>query len=64
MQKREAGKLLMHNYVTSQYHSNIYRMKLWELKLMDVPLSLVYYDNRLFAALANGSLAVIEVFKR
>uniref|UniRef100_A0A914W9J3 Rab-GAP TBC domain-containing protein n=1 Tax=Plectus sambesii TaxID=2011161 RepID=A0A914W9J3_9BILA len=34
--------------------------QLWELKLVDVALQLIYNDNRLFAALANGSLAVLE----
>lgn len=34
---------------------------LWELKLSDVALKLMHHDERLYAALANGTLTVIEV---
>uniref|UniRef100_A0A9J2P777 Rab-GAP TBC domain-containing protein n=1 Tax=Ascaris lumbricoides TaxID=6252 RepID=A0A9J2P777_ASCLU len=33
---------------------------LWELKLSDVALKLLHYEGRLYAALANGTLTVIE----
>ncbi|VDM37434.1 unnamed protein product [Toxocara canis] len=34
---------------------------LWELKLSDVALKLLHHEDRLYAALANGTLTVIEV---
>ncbi|CAD5234909.1 unnamed protein product [Bursaphelenchus xylophilus] len=33
---------------------------LWELKLNDVALKLLYHEERLYAALANGTLTVLE----
>ena len=40
---------------------HIFSEILWELKLNDVALKLLYHDERLYAALANGTLTVLEV---
>ena len=51
-------------YVLGQesiFFNLIFREILWELKLNDVALKLLHCENRVYAMLANGTLAVLEV---
>uniref|UniRef100_A0A915EQ89 Uncharacterized protein n=1 Tax=Ditylenchus dipsaci TaxID=166011 RepID=A0A915EQ89_9BILA len=51
---------LLSGYIVAiQLHENQAEI-LWELKLNDVALKLLHCENRLYAMLANGTLAVLE----
>lgn len=39
-----------------------YSETVWELKMNDIASKLLYIDNCLYAALANGTLSITEVF--
>lgn len=51
---------LLSNYIVAVELNNDSAKILWEIKLPDVGLKLLHYDERLYAALANGSLTVME----
>uniref|UniRef100_A0A914C583 Uncharacterized protein n=1 Tax=Acrobeloides nanus TaxID=290746 RepID=A0A914C583_9BILA len=51
---------LLSGYVLALQLDNDNVQILWELKLNDVALKLVHCEDRLYAALANGTLAVLE----
>jgi hypothetical protein len=51
---------LLSNYIVAVELTNDNAKILWEIKLPDVGLKLLHYEERLYAALANGSLTVLE----
>lgn len=52
---------LLSGYIVAIQLSENQAEILWELKLNDVALKLLHCENRLYCALANGTLAVLEV---
>uniref|UniRef100_A0A0M3KE99 Nucleoporin_N domain-containing protein n=1 Tax=Anisakis simplex TaxID=6269 RepID=A0A0M3KE99_ANISI len=51
---------LLSAYIVAVHIKGLNVEILWELKLNDVPLKLLHYDEHLYAALASGTLTVIE----
>lgn len=51
---------LLSNYIVAVKLNNESAQILWEIKLPDVGLKLLYHEERLYAFLANGTLTVLE----
>ncbi|TKR81475.1 hypothetical protein L596_015339 [Steinernema carpocapsae] len=51
---------LLSGYIVALHLQDNQCATLWELKLNDVALKLVHSENRVYAALANGTLTVLE----
>jgi hypothetical protein len=51
---------LLSNYIVAVKLNNESAQILWEIKLPDVGLKLIHNEERLYAALANGTLTVME----
>ncbi|KAI6226948.1 Rab-GAP TBC domain-containing protein [Aphelenchoides besseyi] len=60
LKKDMAFVSLLSNYVVALHLGDDNASILWELKLSDVAIKLLYNDERLYCGLANGTLTILE----